>query len=406
MTRGTIPWLLAALMAGLWVGTLVGGAGDPVEPSQPETSPPEDTTKELQQLRTEVAELRAIVLARGAAQLESPGRTVGDRKQNGAARSARPRSKAFQAREAAAREQRERRAAAQASAQHRKIWHDALQSTSNDGTRERTVDEMRAALEGDDAARSLAALSLLRWHKSLRIPTEGMRVLIEPHTDASDVPTREAALIALAHVDPLPEDAKKLAMLASEDTLRWGEGVAEAVVLTSEGVIDGAAAQAVLGLLAEDGPTKKAFVMRGLQNAKEWAPAVEARLLEIVRKAPPRDYDGHYFFHFLTSRMDPKSDAVLDVMLERIERAPSDADTVARGLRVGLSEQQRTRATERLLEMARAATKRHALRGVLVALGQVATKRDLETIRGLQFDPGDELLAQAHAELLRVVEAR
>ena len=178
----------------------------------------------------------------------------------------------------------------------------------------------------------------------------------------------------------LIEDAKTADRSEAETT-------AECLTTLSRGVIEGDTAEAVLLLLRDGTEIKKAFVMRGLQLAKSFAPAVEARLVEIVRSVEPQDYDSHYFFYFLASRWAPKSDAVVDVMLDTAGTGKGQIDAIVRGFATGLTDAQRDRAASKLLDFVENAGSPYARQALLETLAKIAGASHVARLEAIAANP-------------------
>ena len=354
---------------------------------------------ELADLRTEVAALRAEVQARRSetAQRPRPGPELAT---SGTAPApspkVAPRSEEFRAREEAVRA----REAAQA---QRKTWTEALRSLKDVAARDTALAEMRAAFDGTDEGRRLAALQLARWLGDVEYDRADWRKGILPHAKSKEPDVRLAALMALAWVQPEPADLALWSDAVRDADRNNAEQVAYAIVNTAGGVLRGAAADSVLHLLREGTNIKKAFVIRGLQQVKEWDPAVEARLIGIVRAAPAHDYDSGYYFHFITSRLDPKSDAVLDLMLEKVEAGKGELETIVRGFRVGLDERQKERVAEALLGYAENAGNARTVRWLAQGLEHVASARLVPRMQALIAGEGVDKYAKQAVE--KAIEA-
>jgi len=402
--RIAVPWVLCALVAGAWIGSAVL-VEDTV--STPAVAPALGMgaaagEAEVTELRAAVDALRAEVRALQA-ERASPGPVLhasGSAPTPASRPQVVPRSEAFRAREDAAR-------TLEAAQAQRKTWYDAVRSLKDGSAREAALTEMRAAFGGKDEARRLAALQLARWLGDTEYDRADWRKGILPHVKSEDAATRQAALIALAWVQPEASDLAWWADAAKGADRNNAEELARAIVKTADGVLRGAAADAVLELLRDGTDIKKAFVIRGLQGVKEWDPAAETRLIEIVRAAPAHDYDSAYYFHFITSRLDPKSDAVVDLMLEKIEEGKGEIETIVRGFRVGLDERQRDRVADALLGYAENAANASMVRNLAQGLAHVATARHVGRMQALIAGEGvDRHVIQAVERALEAARTR
>jgi hypothetical protein len=214
-----------------------------------------------------------------------------------------------------------------------------------------------------------------------------------PQSDASATPAK-----------PDPADLAMWLEKAEAADRNSAETTASNLVRVARGIVRGKVADAILHLLREDPRISKAFVMRGLAGMKVMDPRVEARLIEIVRSVEEQDYDSHYYFHFIAGHMQPKSDAVVDLILDRASESRGNPDTILRGLRLGLSEAQRARAADALISLAENAGSIHVQRSVLGALAHVAGSAQAGRLDSLAQQSPDETiqrLARRAAEAAR-----
>lgn len=371
--RTALPWILLALVAGGWIGATVFSSETSVSPGV--VAAPSADPSAVAELRAAVETLRAEVQSLRE-ERPQPGPTL---KTSGTTPTERPKA-APRTAEYKARESKQRRQEA-ANAQ-RKTWYDAIRSLKAGDARETALAEMRAAFDSDDDTLRLAALQLSRWLGNIEYDRAAWRAAILPHTKSADGATQAAALVALAYVQPDESDLALWPEAAKRADRSTAEGMAHAIVRTAEGVLQGDAADAVLHLLRDGTDIRKAFVVRGLQSVKQWDPVVEARLVEIVGAAPASSYDSSYFFHFITPRMDPKSDAIVDLMLAKIEEGKSNIQTLIRGFHDGLDERQKAHAADKLVGYAENANA-YTVRYIAEALGHVASARHVDRMAAL-----------------------
>jgi len=289
------------------------------------------------------------------------------------------------------------------SARNMGTWLKAVRSLKDADARETALAEMRAAFDGTDDVARLAALQLARWIGNVPYDHADFRRGILPHARSQDPEIRHAARLALAWVQPEASDVALLAEEARTADRNDAESIAMALTRASGGVIRGETAEAVLHLLRDGTRIKKALVIRGLQSAKEWDPAVEARLIEIVRSVPAHDYDSAYYFHFITPHLDPKSDAVVQLMLDRLAEGKSSPETLVRGFRVGLDDRQKERVADALLDMMENAGTAFTVRSLGEALAYVASARHVERMQALVAGDGVDKAAKAAIE--RAIDA-
>ncbi len=373
--RTALPWILLALVAGGWIATTLI-----VESNSAVGSAAEDDTATQAELQQTISALRAEVKTlRKAQPSEGPElATSGKRPAVPPAGAQKPveTPEARAKREALA--ERRKRMWAQ-----RKAWGDAVRSLKDKAAREQALGEMRAAFDGADEERRLAALLMARWLGNVTYDRADWRGAILPHAKSADPEVRLAALTALAYVQPEASDIGLWKEAVAGAGRSNGEEIAQAIVRTAGGVLEGEAAEAVLHLLRDGTRIKRAMVIRGLQSVKTWDPAVEARLLEVVRTSRGGDSVEHYYFHFIAARLDPKSDAVLDLILEKIETGRGGLQTIVRGFRTGLDDRQKERAADALIDCAENAPDAYTVRLLAEALGRVAGARHIARMEAL-----------------------
>ncbi|MDJ0522476.1 MAG: hypothetical protein QNJ90_10450 [Planctomycetota bacterium] len=392
--RTALPWILLSLVTGGWIGATFLER-DEVAPT-PEVAPA-SATDDIATLRAAVQSLRAEVRAlREERRSAGPVLEAKGTKPSTRPRAVKPRSEEFKQREENRRRQETLRA-------KRKAWWDAIRSLKDNEARATAIAEVRAAFDGDDDMLRLNALQLARWLGKLDYDRDDWRAAILPHVQSEDRMTRTAALIALAYVKPEASDINHWPDVAKDSDRNNAEEMAHAITRTADGILRDEAATAVLHLLRPGTNIKKAFVIRGLQSVKEWDPAVEARLVEIVGKAPAHDYDSGYFFHFVTPRMDPKSDAILELMLKKIEAGRSSIQTLSRGFRKGLDERQKSHAADKLLDYAENADNAYTVRWLAEALQFVASMRHVDRMAALVS--GDDVDQHAKSAMERAMQA-
>lgn len=421
--RTGLPWILVGLIAGAWAGAtwLRDGSsaekGNETQAPQLDLSLPGQATDAalasqiaalqgaLSELKSEVQALRNERSSRGPALAARAGAPEAGE------RATRPvpvaeREPAFQEREAAARKKRladeARRKRSQSASAQIKTWLDATRSLKDASARSATFAEIRAAFDGDDDAQTLAALRTSRWLGNADYDRADFRQGILPHARSKDPEIRRAALEALAWVQPEPEDLAPWLAEAKLADRNNAEATAMALARVSAGVIRGETADAVLHLLRDGTKIKKAFVIRGLQSAKEWGASVEQRLIDIVRSVPAHDYDSAYYFHFITPRLDPKSDAVIDLMLERIEEGKAEISTIVRGFRVGLDEAQRDRVSSKLLDYAEDAPNARVISALAEGLRWTARAQHVARMKALIT--GDQVQSSAKRAMERAIK--
>jgi hypothetical protein len=281
-------------------------------------------------------------------------------------------------------------------------WSAEARQLADAGRRSAALDEMRRALGSSDRTRILAGLYGYTSTPRELLDLADARSRILPHTRSDDPAVRRTARDVLASVAPSRDDVAMWLDEARSADRNTAESTARGLVAVAEGLVEGEVADAVLHLLRDGTEIKKAFVMRGLQQAKRFDGRVEARLLEIVRAAPARDYDSAYFFHFLTPRWAPKSDAVVDLLLERTASGTGEVETIVRGFGAGLSESQRARVAAALATYFPNAVALHARLGVAQGLALVASREQVALLESFAASEGNATVKES---LRRAIEA-
>lgn len=413
MRWNALGWVLLALVGGAWIGTTLMRDESPPAPAEP-ADEEASLRAELAAVHAELARLGEAVDAlaraqRGAAgspaSLQGRGPTpgtagTGPRRTRPTASTPASTGQAEPSR--IVRTARNRQASAQS-----RLWLDQLRSLESHLVREEALRAIRSGIDAEDPVKRLAALRAVRWVGSNDYDHAEYRAAILPHASSEDPDVRRAAREALAVVQPETGDLAWWLEEAQTADRNNAETTTEFLVRVAEGRVEGEVADAVLHLLREGTDIKKAFVMRGLQQSKDFDPRVEARLVEIVRAVEPHDYDSGYFFHFLAPRMDPKSDAVVDLILDRVGQGKGDLGTPLRGLRKGLDERQRAYAADRLVGFAESAGTTYTRQAILDGLRYVAGQEQIARLQVLADDPdADDATRGAARRAIQAAERR
>jgi hypothetical protein len=385
-----LPWLVAAACLVLLMATRVLDAPEPVRPT---AAVPNEITARIEGLERDLADLREEVRGLRVAPGSSPARAptgIAERPTPSGPTATRPTATASSTRAAAKSDAPPPRfgplTLRQAGVLSRS-WGERIRALDNAPARARAIGEILAALESEDDATLLAGLWASRRYRPDDYDPAEWRRLILPHASSDDPLLRRAALDALLIVMPDRADLALWIQAAHTADRSNAEQTARALVLLSEGRVEAEVADAVLHLLRPGTDIKAAFVIRGLNDATVIDSRVEARLIEIVRSVDPRDYDSGYFFHFLAPDWDPKSDALVDLILERAAKGQGSLDTILRGLKKGLDERQRERAAERLIVLAENAGTERARAHVLEGMAYVAGPAQVDRLRAIASDP-------------------
>ena len=267
------------------------------------------------------------------------------------------------------------------------------------------------ALGSNEDAVLLGALRTIRWLDDIPYDRETAEARVRAHIESDTPAIRRAAREALVTLRPDPADLGKWLDAALTATKRDAETTAYHLVMLADGKLTGDVADAILYLLRDTGSDiEKSSVMLGLQKIEELDPRIDARLIEIVRKAKAKaqDRDALIYFRSVATRLPKKSDAAVDLILEWAGRAlaeegnavrRSDVRMILMGLAVGLSAGQKGRAADSLLAWFEdASTPRRERAAVLAALMRVAGWRHLERLEALRSRETTDEAARALLE--------
>ncbi len=373
MSRESLPWILLAVLAVGWVATLLVGRE---EPAPAVSADAHYSPADIARMQKQIDALQAELEARNAAR--------------------RPRAE---------RPAHPLQAAAYAKA---KAWMDAMRSVKDPAAAATAERASKSAIQSKDPAELLAGLITVRWVEPPEAERAALRRQLEAHFDHRDPLIARAALEAATVIKPKPGDVERWLVVARGALPRGeAETVAQLLVKAAEGQVTGAVAEAILHLLRDRTSIKKAFVMRGIQRFKVLDPRVESRLLDIVQSVDPQDYDSAYFFHFLAARIDPKSDRLVDLILDRAADGKGDIASLMRMLRRGISERQRMRAAEQVLGYAMTAMNPSARLGLLRGMSVLADASHIEDLEKLAARDGLDAAAVALIhEIVRSLKRR
>jgi hypothetical protein len=354
--------------------------------------------------------LTVVVLGAGAALLlRGGGRDAGPadgeaKKARAAPQDVDPAFLELLARErAAGRERRARDARDVAAARIMRGWLETARTHAHGhAAPEELLHDIRTALAGKDEGRRLAALRAVHWVASQDIDKAAWRTAILPQVHDSDDGLRLAALQALLALGAHEEDAslwvEEARRLQGPEGDAEVEAVARGLTRLGGGRIQGDLGDAVLHLLDDETRLSPVLVLRGLQMATWFEPRVEKRILDIVRVAKVGTAVRFAFFHQVAAHLEPKSDAVVDLLLQVAATGGGELATVLRALGRGLSPAQVRRVADALLVDAEGADSAYTLNCYALALVPVARREQAKRLEALL---ADDTRASAAGEALR-----
>lgn len=233
-------------------------------------------------------------------------------------------------------------------------WIERLRSIGDGATerRAKTVEELRAALAGDDATQRLAALLALSATGDVDFDKRPFRELIVPLTESDDGETTVAAFYALFNTSREPGDLDRVRDAWKRRSQRLDESMSHLLFSFGDGRIDGPSAEIVLELLASPDARTRREALRGLWGAQV-SEDVAARIIELVDD-PESHHDAIYFG---LSTLKDKDEAVIDALVATL----SDPDwnnwqRALWGLGHGVPEQHQLKVARVLVELHNART--------------------------------------------------
>jgi len=383
--RAALPWILLSALVVAWGVSTRGQA--PSEPTPPPGTVALYSEEDIARMQRQIAELEDALARRDAAapapRPDLAGAAPEPALQGRVPESAGPGRARSPASAGAARRPGDgalRRVAYSQS----KVWSDALRAEGDPEARDRAQVEVLRAIEGGEPAELLAALTTARWMDPARVDRGALRAQIDRYLDHESPAIARAALEAGTVIQPRAGDeARWIAVALADAPGSRGETTMQMLVQAADGRVEGRVAEAALHLLRTGGQHKQAFLMRGLQGFKTLSPELVTRMIDIAGAAAPTDYDSHYFFHFIAPRIDPKGDRLVDLTLELLAGGKSQASTLLRSLRRGLSEGQKQRAAERLLTIAEGSTSDHLVGTLLQGVGELGNENQVGRLEAL-----------------------
>lgn len=308
MSRAT--WVVLSLLLAtnaVWA-YVVFGRDDP-----PVVIGPDDAAV-IARLQAEVASLRARADERGAASeeggalrapaLSSPGEaalTDDDAARGGIPD---PDAAAPVRADAAAQDAARQAALATAKAILRKVMQ-----VEDGALREEGIEELAAAIQGDDPDLVEYTLSALWSAKDVDLDRMRFADLVEPHLVSEHPGIRRSALYVIHAMDPTRADLR-LALASATDaseTVRTHAG--RILALYTGKHFEGESARAMADLLGDESTGVRRGTVRGLSHAAI-SPEIETRLLEMAAR-PAERHDAIYFG---LSTVPDKSRRVVDAL--------------------------------------------------------------------------------------------
>jgi hypothetical protein len=179
--------------------------------------------------------------------------------------------------------------------------------------RDATVAELKAALQGADAAGSLAALNALQQLGDVEYDKAAFRPLVLPFVEKGEDAALVAAAYALYNTERRPEDLKLVQDAWSRRSPALDRSMSHLLFLFADGVIDGRSEEIVLELLGSEQPVVRREVLRGLWGAHVTDKLAD-RVIELADDADSR----HDAVYFALSTFKPKNAAVVDKLIETL----------------------------------------------------------------------------------------
>jgi hypothetical protein len=194
-------------------------------------------------------------------------------------------------------------------------WVDQMRSLGEGAAdrREAVVIELKAALAGSDAAKSLAALQALQQLGDVNYDKASFRALVLPYVEKGEGPALVAAAYALSNTERRPEDLKLVQDAWSRRSPALDASMSHLLFMFGDGVIDGRSEEIVLELLNSERPAVRREALRGLWGADVTGKLAD-RVVELADDADTR----HDAIYFGLSTFKPKNAAVVAKLVETL----------------------------------------------------------------------------------------
>jgi outer membrane protein assembly factor BamB len=246
--------------------------------------------------------------------------------------------------------------------------------------RECALATMASSLAPADTPAARAALLAIAELRDVRYDKDAMRVLVRPYLAAASPEVRRMAAYALANASPVKEDQALFLGLAKDADPSVRSSAAHLLMMTNEGRVEGAAAEAVLVLLSEKGDVVRE-TMRGLWGARV-SEAVEARLVALAGDASLR----HDAIYFALSTFPEKSDAVIGVLVAALADR-EDFERATWGLGYGVAKERAPKVVEAALALIETREGAYVVEPALGLVRKYATAADRTAVERVAANP-------------------
>ncbi len=243
--------------------------------------------------------------------------------------------------------------------------------------RKKAVEKMRSGLTSGDALRTHAALIAFQSTADANYDKAPFREPLLQCIKTMTGAPRVAAFYGLGATGLKPGDTELLLDAASDPSPALRESLSHLLMLYTKGTITGKASDVVRSLLETDDRDTLREVMRGLWGAKV-GPKLEARLLEIARTMPRVRHDAIYF---ALSTLQDKSKAVVEELIECIDKNNRNAGRAMWGLSHGVPEQHQKMVADFMLQVFYARSSSHIRRECLDTIGRYAGPSHAEELK-------------------------
>lgn len=275
-------------------------------------------------------------------------------------------------------------------------WIEDLTQIRDAERRLAAVESVRDAIASDDPLERLAGLTALVDTAEVGYERASFRPLVRPLVETETGWAHVQAFFALLSCGRSPGDCELVVEALKSPTPSLRENGSRLLTLACEGEISGAAATAMLELLAVEDARTQRLVLNGLWGVSA-ADEVQARLLEIA--AGPSRYDAIYF---ALSTLQNKNERTVRLLIEAL--SDPDPNTHGRalwGLGHGVPPEQHELVAEALLDLFE--TRASAREEIVRTLSHYARAPQLPRMRELA---GNELVGERlRAALGRAIEA-
>lgn len=206
-----------------------------------------------------------------------------------------------------------------AAAEKSASWRHALLQLGNKAARDAALEEIAAALAGNDPAAKVAALEVLHTANQIEFDRAKFRQLVLPLLGDAAPKVRAGAIGALLVVSPDPEDLGRVLAMVDDGTPEVRRALPYVIKQLAKGDLTGVASGPIMKLIDELPPEEARPFLSSLWGSK-YSPELEEKLVGLPAASPRiTAYDVMYYS---LSTQQNKGEKTVDTLIACL----SDAD--------------------------------------------------------------------------------